>query len=153
MTCNTSAHSGAVSPCHLQHRKALRLHCVSPYGIFFCICFRNFPDQSFRMYLQLSRWLDRFLEHYVPMNSKLAHSPPPPPSPGKPVAFDTLPWGGNWTDRNLLGVRHYDHRGGEFDSLPWFYVSCRIAHKNSASLPSNAKAATISFCNHWWADI
>ena len=50
-------------------------------------------------------------------------------------------------------TRPQHQRGGEFDSLPRFYVSCRIAHQSSACLHSNAKAATRPFCNHCWGNI
>ena len=58
--------------------------------------------------------------------------------------------GGIWRTATYLGwgIWPQHQRGGEFDSLPQFYVSCCIAHKNSACLPSNAKAATRSFRNH-----
>ena len=59
-----------------------------------------------------------------------SHIPPPPPLPGIPRTARYLGWG--------IWPQH--QRGGESDSLPRFYVLCRIAHKNSACLPSNAKA-------------
>ena len=76
------------------------------------------------------------------------HIPPPPPPP--PPAYPrhmtlSLPReGGIWRTATYLGwgIWPQHQRGGELDSLPRFYVSCRIAHKNSACLPSNAKAAT-----------
>ena len=43
------------------------------------------------------------------------------------------------------GIWPQRQRGGEFDSVPRFYVSWGIAYKSSACLPSNTKAATTSF--------
>ena len=62
-----------------------------------------------------------------------------------------------WKSGEVSNVRTIDLRVRDSrctsDSLPWFYVSCRIAHKNSTCLPSNAKVATGSSCNHCRADI